>query len=214
MIDGGKLLAVLCCRLLVLQLRGHGSNALPTHASSFGRRSLARDASRPVVAGAVIRGVVDAAVIHVHVGDVHVVDGTVVVETISVPVPALIAEAAVAESIVNAAVVANILAPGAIVVAIHTSEESPISRRPQDAYLRRPRPNTGHPVVALRSVAPISGRPQIAIAGARRLRIFRQRWWGLLCLEHWLAVTGFLIAGAGIAIGIVLVRGGLLHRWS
>ena len=64
MIDGGKLLAVLCCRLLVLQLRGHRSNALPTHAGSFRRQRLASDASRPVVAGAVIRGVVDGAVIH------------------------------------------------------------------------------------------------------------------------------------------------------
>src|ERR1039458_971395 len=34
MIDGGKLLAVLCCRLLVLQLRGHGRNALPTQCRS------------------------------------------------------------------------------------------------------------------------------------------------------------------------------------
>ena len=117
MIDGGKLLAVLCCCLLVLHLRGHGRNALLTQCGVFRRQWLASDASRPVVAGAVHRGVVDAAVIHVNVGYVHVVDGAVIVETISAPIPALIADAAVAESIVNAAVIADILAPEAVVEA-------------------------------------------------------------------------------------------------
>src|SRR5664280_1426705 len=196
---------VLCCRPLLLQLRGHRRNALRTHCGGLGRQRLASDASRPVVTGAVHRGVVDGAVIHVNVGDIHIVDGTVIVETVSAPIPALIAGADVAESIVNAAVVADILAPKAVVVAIHAAEQSPISRRPQEAHLRRPRPGAGHPVVALRSVAPISGRPQIAIAGAWRLRIFRQRWWGLLCLKHRLAVARILVAGVGLVIGIILL---------
>ena len=204
MINGGKLLPVLCCRPLILQLRGHGRNALPTQCGGFGRQSLAGDASRPVVAGAVRGGVVDGAVIHVDIGDVHIVDGTVIVETISAPIPALIAGADVAESVVNTAVVADILAPEAVVVLIHAAKKSPISRCPQEAHLRRPRPGAGHPVVALRSVAPISGRPQISIAGALRLRIFRQRWWGFLCLKHRLAVARILVAvvagltGAGV----------------
>jgi hypothetical protein len=200
MIDGGKLLAVLCCRSLVLQLRGHGRNALPTQCGGFGRQSLASDASRPVVAGAVHGGIVDGAVIHVNVGDVYIVDGPVIVETISAPIPALIAGAEVAESIVNTAVVADILAPEAVVVLIHAAKKSPISGRPQEAHLRRPRPGAGHPVVALRSIAPISGRPQISIAGALRLRIFRQRRWGFLCLKHRLAVGRLLVAAiAGLA---------------
>ncbi len=118
MIDGGKLLAVLCCRLLVLQLGGHRRNALMTQCGGFRRQRSASDASGPVVAGAVHRGVVDASVIHVNVGDVHIVDGAVIVETISAPIPALIAGAYVAESIVNAAVVAHILAPESVVEAI------------------------------------------------------------------------------------------------
>ena len=214
MIDGGKLLAVLCCCLLVLQLRGHGGNSLLTHGGGFGRQRPARDASRPVVAGTVNRDVVDAAVIHVSVVEVHIVDGTVIVEPVSAPIPALIADAAVAESVVNAAVVADMLAPKAVVVAIHAAEKSPISRRPQEAHLRRPRPGAGHPVVALRSVAPISGRPQIAIARAWRLRIFRQRRRRLPCLKHRLAVARILIAGVVIVIGIVLVLRGLLLYWA
>ena len=204
-IDGGELLAVLCCRLLMLQLRGHGRNALLTQCSVFRRQRLASDASRPVVTGAVHRGVGDAAVIHVNVGYVDIVDGAVIVETISAPIPALIADAAVAESVVNAAVVAHILAPEAVVELIQAGGESPISRSPQEAHLRWHRPYAGHPEVALRSVAPISGRPQIAVAGDWRLRIFRQWWRGLLCLKHRLAVAGILVAGVGVVIGIVLV---------
>ena len=173
-IDGGKLLAVLCCRLLVLHLRGHWRNALLTGCSHLRRNRLASDASWAVVADAVNRSVVDGdvvdhrvgygAVIHVNVGDVHIVDGPVIVETISVPVPALIADAGVTVSIVNAAVVADVPAPISVVVAIPAADEPPISRRPQEAHLRRLRPDARHPVIALRSVAPISGRPQIAFA--------------------------------------------------
>src|SRR5271157_1503602 len=78
MIDRGKLLAVLCCRLLVLHLRGHRRNALLTQCGIFRRQRLASDASRPVVAGAAHRAVSDAAVIHVNVGYVHVVDRAVI----------------------------------------------------------------------------------------------------------------------------------------
>src|ERR1039458_7633176 len=181
----------------------------------FRRQRPASDASRPVVAGTVIRnvdgGVVDddriryRAVIDLNVGDVHIVDGTVIVETISVPVPALIADSDVAESIVNAAVVADMSAPIAMVIAVPTADKSPISRCPQIAHLRRPRPRAGHPVVTFRSIAPISGRPQIAIAGAVRLRIFRQRWRGLCGLHHWLAVAPILVACIVIVIRIVLL---------
>ena len=211
-IDRGKLLAVLCCRLLVLHLRGHRRNALLTQCGPFRRQWLASDASRAVVAGTVHRGIVDAAVIHVNVGDVHTVDRTVIVEAISAPVAALIAHPAVAEAIVDAAVVADILAPETVVEAIHACGESPISRRPQEAHLRWHRPYAGHPEVALRSVAPISGRPQIAIAGDRRLRIFRQRWRRLLCLKHGLAVAGILVVAVGLVIGVVLILCNLLHR--
>ena len=213
-VDRGKLLAILCCRLLVLDLRGHGRNALLTQCGGFRRQRPASDASGPVVAGAVHVGVGDVAVIDVNVGYVHVVDGAVVVETISAPIAALIAGAAVAESIVNAAVEADIWAPEAVVEAIEAGEESPISRRPQEAHLRGRGPCAGYPEVALRSIAPIAGRPQVAIAGDGRLRIFRQRRRRLLCLKRGLAVTRILVFGVGVVIGIVLVLRDLLHRWS
>ncbi len=204
-INGGKLLAVLCCRLLVLQLRSHRRNALLTHSGHFRRQRPASDAPRSVVAGAVNCGVVDRAVVHVNVGDVHIVNGAVVVEPIVVPVPALITDAGVAESIVNTAVVADILSPKTIVVAIHAAEKSPVSRRPQEAHLGRLCPNSRHPVVTLRSIAPVSRRPQITLSRARRLRIFREWWRGLLRLQHGLAITRILDDGIVIVIGVGLV---------
>ncbi len=117
-VDGGELLVVLRRHTLVLQLRGHGRNALLPQCGGFGRHGSASDASGPVVAGAVVRSVGDGAVININVVDVYIVDRTVIAETISGPVPALIADAAIAESIVNAAVVADIWAPKAVVEAI------------------------------------------------------------------------------------------------
>jgi hypothetical protein len=173
-IDRVKLLAVLCCRPLVLHLRGHRRNALLTHGGVFRRQRPTSDASRPVVAGAVNCGVVDgdvidhcvsySAVIHANVGDVHIVDGTVIGETISAPVAALITDSNVAVSIVNPAVVTDMSAPVSVMVAIPAADESPVSGCPQEAHLRRLRPDARHPVIALRSVAPISGCPQIAFA--------------------------------------------------
>jgi hypothetical protein len=178
---------------------------LPAHCGGFRRQRLASNASCPVVAGAVIRSVADVAVIYVDVNiGVYVVDGTVIVETTSAPVPALVARAAVAESIINSAVVTDILAPEAIVVAIPTVVRSPISGSPQIAHFRRQYPSTRHPIIALGSIAPVSGRPQIAIAGTFRLRIFRQLWWGLLCQKHRLAVARILVVAIGLVIGIIL----------
>jgi len=215
-IDGGKLLAVLCCRPLLLHLSGHRRNTLLTRCGDFRRQRPTSDASRPVVADTINCSVVDGdvvdhrvgygAVIHVNIPDVHIVDGPVIVETISVPVAALITDADVTESIVNAAVVADMSAPKAVVVAIPAADEPPISRRPQEADDRRLRPDARHPVVTLGSIAPISWGPDIAFARAFRLRILRERWRGLLGLKHRLAVVCVLIAG--VVLGIVLVLRG------
>ncbi len=217
-IDSGKLLTILCCRLLMLHLRGHRRNALLTPCGNFCGHRLASNASRAVVAGTINRSVVDGdvvdhrvghgAVVHVNVPDVHIVHGPVIVEAISVPVAALIADAGVTVPIVNAAVVADMSAPKAVVVAIPAADEPPISRRPQEADDRRLRPDARHPVVTLWSTAPISWGPDIAFARAFRLRILREGRRGLLGLKHRLAVVCVLIAGVVIVIGIVLVLRG------
>jgi hypothetical protein len=67
-----------------------------------------------------------------NVGDVaYIVDGAVVVEAISVPITSLIANANVAESVVNAAVVAHMVAPKSVMVAVPAAGKTPVSGRPQ-----------------------------------------------------------------------------------
>jgi len=151
-IDGSKLLVVLGCRMLLLQLRGHRRNALLAPSGDFRWSRSSRDASRAVVADAVDRCVVDrdvvdnciryCAVVHVNVSYGHVVDGAVVIETIAAPVTALIADAYISESIVDPAVVTDMRAPIAVVVAVPAGGISPISRGPQETDLGRLRPNS------------------------------------------------------------------------
>ena len=116
MIRGSKLLAVLCCRALLLQLRIHRRYTLFPHCCDFRRLGAAGHASRSVVAGVYRRvddrRVVDhrvgySAVVHLNVVYVHVVHRAVVIEAISPPVSALVARAFVAVSIIDAAVVAD-----------------------------------------------------------------------------------------------------------
>jgi hypothetical protein len=185
-IGGCELLAILCGRLLVLDLSGHGRNALFARGGDFGGQRLASDAARSVVTDACVCDV-DGSVVHdnrirhravvnLDVGDVgYVVDGAVVVETIAVPVAALVANADVAKTVVNAAVVADVPAPISVVVAVSATGVAPISGSPKIAGLGRTRPRAGHPIVALRRIAPISGRPEIAVAGAVGLRVFGER---------------------------------------
>ena len=131
-IDRSKLLMVLRSRLLMLHLRRHGRNALSPQGGAFGRHRPASDAARSVVAGTIDVGVVDGPVIDANVGDVYVVDGTIVVEPISAPITTLVARAGVSVAVVNTSVVADILAPGSVVVAVHPCHESPISGGPQE----------------------------------------------------------------------------------
>jgi len=168
-----------------LYLRGHGRDALFAYRSDFGRQGLASDASGSVVTDASIcdvdgsvvddDGVRYCPVVDRHVGDVRdVVHRAVVVETVSVPISPLVTDANVAESIVDAAVIADVTAPITVVIAVLAAYISPIARSPQVAYFGRLRPCPGHPEIALRAKTPVAGSPEVAVAGAVRLRIFRK----------------------------------------
>ena len=184
-IDGSKLLPVLCGLLAMLYLRCHRRDSLFACCCEFRRQRTARHASRASVAGAassvVNRSVVDdriryRAVVYVNVGDGHIVDRAVVVETTAAPITALIAGACVAVSIIDATVVTNMRAPITVIVTIPAAGICPVTRRPQIAHLGRLRPCSRHPVVPLIRVAPVSGRPQIPVTGTIRLGILRWLW--------------------------------------
>jgi len=157
-IDSGKLLAILGGLFAMLNLGGHRRNALLAGGGEFRGSRLASDAAGSVVAGAgggvIDGGVVDdrvgyGAVVDLYVGGSDVVDGAIIVEAISTPVSALVTSPGVAISIINAAVVADVRAPVAVVIAIAVAAISPPSGRPQISDFGWTGPTTWNPVVTL-----------------------------------------------------------------
>jgi hypothetical protein len=90
------------------------------------------------------------------------------------PVAALVAKANVAKAVIDAAIVADILAPVAVVKPIMVMPVAPVSGRPERTLIRRLDPCAGHPVIAGWPPGPVSGRPQVAVAGSRGLVVVGQ----------------------------------------
>jgi len=153
MIDRGKLGAIGSRRPRELHLRLHRRRVRCAEGRNFSRTGTNLD---PLWAAVEAHTVVhnrpvddDSAV--VDVGNVHaakVIDSAVVGEVITMPVAALVANSHIAESIIHAAVKADIAAPIAVIEAVASTDETPISRRPQSALIRRLSPCSGNPVIA------------------------------------------------------------------
>jgi len=104
-----------------------------------------------------------------NVGDIHVVDGTVVEEMSAFPASTLEAIAEVAEAVVNTAVEPDMRSPVAYVEKKRGAAPTPPARSPQEARLRCQYPRARHPIVAVRAVSPVTGRPDVTLGGARWL---------------------------------------------
>src|SRR5262249_20791738 len=130
------------------------------------------------IADTVHNGVVDdrSAVGVVDDGGVHIGDRRVVVILTAAPEPAHETYACVSESIVNPAIKTDVRSPIAAVPDVNTLTPAPISRRPQHADLRRLNPGPWDPVVAVRTIGPVAGCPDIARSRTNWLHINRQRW--------------------------------------
>jgi len=122
-----------------------------------GRRSIVDD-DRPVVNVG-------------HICDADIGHGAVVVKRAAAPFAAHKADAAVAESVINPAVKADVRSPVSGMPSVESATPSPISRSPQQTN-RGDHPCSRYPVIAVIIVpTPITGRPDVAGAGADRLRV-------------------------------------------
>ena len=150
----------------------------------------------------------DRVVIHVVVVDggcVDVGDGAVVHEVVVVPVATVIAVAVIAVAVRNAAIVADVRTPVALVEAEDAAEDSPKSRCPERAGIGRRDPDAGDPIVAAGlGIAPVARGPLIAGFRAGGLLIFRQRRGRLLGLQALFPSTGVAVLVAIIAAVIVV----------
>src|SRR4029077_16133318 len=89
-------------------------------------------------------------------------------------VSALIAETPIAEAVINAAIEADMRAPVAGVPDIEAFAPTPIAWGPEKTYFGSQHPRTRHPEIAIVAVSPVTGRPDVPLAGAYRLYVDRQ----------------------------------------
>src|SRR5580700_10476430 len=131
-----------------------------------------------VIADAVHGDIIDDGAVDVSVvndGGVYVGHCGVIGKRSMIPISAHVAHADIAKSIVDPAVEANVRTPVSGVPEIRSAAPAPITRRPKEAHSRRYYPCAGHPIITIRTISPIAGRPNVAWTGAQRLRIYRQR---------------------------------------
>jgi hypothetical protein len=101
----------------------------------------------------------------------YVIYRAVVGEFVTMPVTALVAPSDISKPVVDTAVISNIAAPVAMIEGVSAAAVPPISRRPESSRVRRGGPGSRHPVIASRSVAPVSRSPNITRFRDRRLFI-------------------------------------------
>src|ERR1700691_678797 len=153
----------------------------PTRGRLFlGCRARLNPSIAPVVAHTVYRRVVHyRRVVNVmDVSNIHIGHRLVIEEVSIVPTSAGKTYAEVTESVVDSTVKTHLRTPKALVEGKCTTTPAPPARGPQEADLRCHHPSARHPVVIGDVVIPIpvTGRPEITIAGANGLLIHRQRW--------------------------------------
>src|SRR5208337_2325200 len=135
-------------------------------------RTSANSTLAAVIADMVHRGFVDYGFVVniVNVRDVHVVHRGVVVEGPVIPISAFIADA-----VVDATVEADMRPPVAFIPREGTAAPAPITGSPEEANFGSHHPRTRHPEVALITISPVAGRPQITVRGDHGLLVHRQR---------------------------------------
>src|ERR1019366_3363338 len=94
-----------------------------------------------------------------------------------VPASALITFAEVSITVINSAIETDLRSPVALVEEKSPTFPSPPSWGPEQADCRGHDPCTGHPVIiaVVVVVIPVTGRPQVAVAGTKRLLVHGQR---------------------------------------
>ena len=192
---------------LCLHLRSHRGHVRRMRGRDFsdgGPRpnSVPSNVAHPASSRVVYHG----SVVHVRdIGRVDVVDRTVITEAVILPISALVAAAGVTVAVVHVAIVADISSPVAVVVSITAPIEAPISRSPQCAGVRRQRPRSRCPVIAVGRICPVARRPNVSIARAGRLIVLRQWGWRFFCVLNRLNLVVLVIAFVIVLIVWILI---------
>src|SRR6266852_6917087 len=106
--------------------------------------------------------------------DVDVGNRAVVLKSSSAPFAAIETYTRVAIPIINSTIEAHVRSPVTGVPQVNAFRKTPITRRPKKANFRRHHPCSGHPIISVVAISPISRSPDIARGGANWLLINRQ----------------------------------------
>jgi hypothetical protein len=107
---------------------------------------------------------------------VHTIDRSVVVEVAAIPISTIVPGAVISEAVIDSAIEADIRPPIAGVPEICPVPPTPIAGSPEEPNLRRFHPCAGNPVIVstIRIPSPITGCPNITIAGTHWLGVDRE----------------------------------------
>src|ERR1700683_383145 len=106
--------------------------------------------------------------------DVHICDRAVVGEDTVIPIPADESHSDISKAIIHAAIEADVRTPISPVPNIQTATPAPVSWRPEQPNLRRHDPSSWNPIVAIRTIGPVTRGPHVTGSRARRLLVNRQ----------------------------------------
>src|SRR5580692_7799769 len=144
------------------------------------RSRLGGHSARPSVeAHMVVHGdIVNNRAIHVRIVnhrriDVH--DGRVVRKHSAIPASADEANPAVAEPIIDPSIETDVRSPIAGVKKVSPAAPTPIPGRPEQSHGWSHNPRSRHPVIPIRAIRPVAGRPEVACSWTDGLLVNRQR---------------------------------------
>jgi hypothetical protein len=159
---------------MLLLIRGAFNVMFASRSFFFRAWAVRYSASSTVIAHAVYGHVVDNSfVVHMHICDVHVIHCTVIGEVAMIPISAFVAVTYVSETVVHSTVKADMRTPISGVPNVGAFAPSTITGCPEEADLRRHDPRARHPVIPVIAICPITGRPNVALAGTKRLCVNR-----------------------------------------
>ena len=90
------------------------------------------------------------------------------------PITAFVAFPEVTETIIDPAVESNVRAPITSMPKVSAAIPAPVTRSPEQARLRCDDPSARNPEIAIRSISPIAGSPNVSVTRAGWLCINRQ----------------------------------------
>lgn len=102
---------------------------------------------------------------------VDAIDGAVVEELAPAPFASEETDAWITEAVVNSTIKTDVGPPIATMPDVNAVTPAPVARSPEQPGLGSHHPSARHPIVAVIAVGPIAGRPDVARAGADRLRV-------------------------------------------